>query len=149
MDLSLQFKHNGTAHDDLILRFAGQTRVCDTYYLAIDRGLLPEREDDYKVRAVLRRLLEQWLTAVENIRDGGIIYLPYDFSDEYTGWLQGRRSDNLLELSLGWAAIGGWSFYPSAVGEYLTQLSDFHPDGPSIQVTVAELVQAIQESISL
>jgi hypothetical protein len=38
--------------------------VCDSYYLALDRELLSDREDAGKVRAVLRRLLEQWLAAV-------------------------------------------------------------------------------------
>src|SRR5688500_6083286 len=144
MELSLEFKDNDTAHDDRILRFAGQSWVCDSYYLALDRELLPDREDADKDRAVLRRLLEQWRSAVENVPDGGRVYLPYDFSDQYTGWLRCQRSGSVMDVCRGWAEVEGWSFFPSAVGEYLTDLHGFRPDGPSVHAPVAEVVQAVR-----
>src|SRR5215470_16626877 len=113
---ALRFEDNGTAHDDLVLRFGGESWVCDSYYLALDRELLPDREDADKVRAVLRRLLEQWLFAVENLPDNGTAYLPYDFSDQYTGWLACHRSDAQVAVSRGWAEEEGWSLSPSVVG---------------------------------
>ena len=148
MELSLRFEDNDTAHDDLVLRFAGQSWVCDAYYLALDQGLFPEREDADKVRAVLLRLLERWLSAAENVIDGGTVYLPYDFSDQYTGWLRCQRSGGVADVCRGWAEVEGWSFFPSAVGEYLTQLPGFRPDGPAVQVPLTELVQSIRESMA-
>ena len=62
----------------------GRTWLCDSYYLAADRGLLPDREDVEKVKALLRRLLEQWLSGLSGMIDGGSVFLPYDFSDQYT-----------------------------------------------------------------
>jgi hypothetical protein len=42
--LSLRFEDNDTAHDDLALRFAGERWECDSYYLALDRELLPGQD---------------------------------------------------------------------------------------------------------
>jgi len=64
-----------------VLRFAGQEWICDSYYFAIDTELLPEVEGDRKIRAVLQRLHEQWLQAIESLKVGGVAYLPFDFSD--------------------------------------------------------------------
>ncbi|QLA81035.1 hypothetical protein EXV95_10550 [Acidovorax sp. JMULE5] len=88
MDLSLTFHDNKTGHRDIVLRFAGQEWICDSYYLAIDTELLPEVEDEGKIRAVLRRLHEQWLEAIEGLKVGEVAYLPFDFSDQCTGWLR-------------------------------------------------------------
>ncbi len=144
MDLSLRFEDNETAHDDLVLRFAGERSVCDSYYLALDRELLPDREDADKVRAVLRRLLEQWLAAVERLSDGGTAYLPYDFSDQYTGWLACHRSGDEVTVSRGWADVEGWSFFPSAAGNLFERPRGFRVDGPTVRGSVSELVEAVR-----
>jgi hypothetical protein len=148
MDLSLQFEDNHTGHDDLVLRFGGDSWACDSYYLALDRELLPDREDSDKVRAVLRRLLEQWLAAVEQLPDGGTAYLPYDFSDQYTGWLACGRSSGGVVLSRGWADIEGWSFFPSAAGDLFVRPRGFRVDGPSVRCSLPELVEAICMSLA-
>jgi len=148
VELSLLFEDNRTGHDDLVLRFSGQLYVCDTYYLALDSELLREYEDAGKIGVVLRRLLEQWLTTVENVEDDGTVYLPYDFSDQYTGWLCCFRSGNTASVCRGWATVEGWSISPSAVGQYMTLLPGFRPDGPTVQVPIEELIEAIHNSIA-
>jgi hypothetical protein len=148
VDLLLRFDDNGTSHDDLTLQFAGQSHVCDSYYFVLDHfptGV----EGAGKVKAVLRRLLQQWLTAVAGVQDGGMVYLPYDFSDQYTGWLRCERSADVVTVSLGWAEVEGYSFFPSDVGEYLAYLPGFRPSGPSVQAKVMELIQAVRNSINL
>lgn len=146
MDLSLHFEDNHTGHNDLVLRFGGEAWPCDSYYLTLDRELLPEREDEGKVRAVLRRLLEQWLAVVEQLPDGGTAYLPYDFSDQYTGWLACQRSGDEVVLSRGWADVEGWSFFPSAAGDLFDRPRGFRPDGPRVRGSSAEVVEAIRGS---
>ncbi len=146
MELSLRFEDNDTAHDDLVLWFAGQRWVCDSYYLALDRGLLPDREDADKVRAVLRRLLQQWLAAVEQLPDGGSAYLPYDFSDQYTGWLVCQRSGDEVAVSRGWADVEGWAFFPSVAGDLLKRPRGFRLDGPTVRGSVLELAEAVRGS---
>jgi hypothetical protein len=146
--LSVRFEDNKTAHDDLILRLGGQTCICDSYYLALDDGVMPDREDAAKVRAVLKRLLEQWLTAVENLGNGQTAYLPFDFSDQCTSWLECRRSDETITVCSGWATVEGWSFFPSAAGDLFSRPSGFHRDGPIVQGAISELTDAIRASLA-
>jgi hypothetical protein len=152
VELSLRFKDNERAHDDLVLLFAGERWVCDSYYLGLDRELLPDREDADKVdadkvQAVLRRLLEQWLAAVERLPDSGTAYLPYDFSDQYTGWLACHRSGGEVSVSRGWADVEGWSFSPSAAGDLFERPRGFRVDGPTVRGGALELVEVVRRSV--
>jgi hypothetical protein len=148
LDLSLCYEDNGTAHNDLLLRFAGQTWMCDSYYFALDEKVHPDDGSPAKVRAVLRKLLEQWLTAAANLPDTGTTFLPYDFSDEYTGWICCQRDGSEMDLSRGWANVQGWSLFPSAVGEYFSNLPDFKIEGPAIKSSREDLLQAICDSLA-
>ena len=149
MDLSLTFHDNKTGHRDIVLRFAGQEWICDSYYLAIDTELLPEVEDEGKIRAVLRRLHEQWLEAIEGLKVGEVAYLPFDFSDQCTGWLRCTAKSTGYSIDQGWSSVEGWSFSPSAIGVLLHNLEGFRADGPTLEVAHTEFQAAIRESASL
>jgi hypothetical protein len=149
VELSLTFNDNSTLHDDILFRFAGQEWICDSYYFAIDGALLPEVDDETKIRAVLRRLLEQWLETIHILKIHEVAYLPYDFSDQYTGWLRCTRTQSGFVVVRGWSSVEGWSLFASAVGALLFQLSDFRVDGPSLEIGTSELAAAIRESMSL
>jgi hypothetical protein len=146
--LSLRFENNHTGHDDLVLQFAGERWVCDTYYLALDSELLPDREDADKVQSVLRRLLEQWLAAIDQLSEGNTAYLPYDFSDQYTGWLECQRSGGEVAVSRGWADVEGWSFFPSVAGDLFKRPRGFRVDGPTVLCNPLELVEAVRKSLA-
>ena len=147
MDLWFEYRDNGTAHDDMVLTFAGQTWTCDSYYFALDSILMPDREDPAKVGAVLRALFSQWISAVEALQVRDLAYLPYDFSDEYTGWLRCVGRGDVVEIAHGYAEIAGYSFFPSAVGEYLGQVDSFTVRGPTQSATFNELLAGIRESM--
>ncbi|WP_067273268.1 hypothetical protein [Mitsuaria sp. 7] len=149
MDLSLSFQDNQTGHKDLVLRFAGQERICDSYYLVIDDGLPSVGEDERKIRAVLLRLLEQWLEVVQGLKAGEIGYLPYDLSDQYSGWLRCTATPDGYTLAQGWSTVEGWSFPPSDVGDLLHHLEGFRVDGPVLEVARDDLLSAIRASASL
>ena len=146
MDLSFSFKPNGTYHGDMVLRLAGKEWICDSYYFVIDSVLLPEVEDEAKVRAVLRRLLEQWLAALSNLKTQDVAYLPFDFSDQCTGWLQCTRTESGFSVVSGWSSVEGWSFSPSKVGMLHSQLTDFRADGPVLEVDAFEMFAAVRNS---
>ena len=148
MELSLTFADNNTAHEDIVLQFAGQQWICDSYYLALDDELLPEVEDGTKVRMVLRRLLEQWQEALRALNVDEVAFLPYDFSDQYTGWLRCARTQLGFVVVRGWSSVEGWSFPPSQIGTLLRGLEGFRPDGPSVEVTAQELLEAVNASLS-
>jgi len=146
--ISFDFEDNGTGHDDLVLRCGSTTWRCDSYYLALDRGILPDREDADKIRTVLKRLLGQWLDAICSLPERQIAYLPYDFSDQYTAWLQCRLSGDRVSVVRGWSPVEGWSFFPSQIGDYLFALPDFRADNDEFTIPLASLrgmlVQATQ-----
>jgi hypothetical protein len=149
LDLSLRYEYNGTAHEDIILRFAGQSWTGDSYYFAIDRQLEPDDESPSKVKAVLRKLLDQWLTAATNLPDGCTVFLPYDFSDQSTSWICCMRDGNDVAVSQGWSAhVQGWSLSPSAVGEYLSDVPSFNDEGPAVKSSREDLLHAIRESLA-
>lgn len=133
-EFSFRFDDNGRFHGDLVLRIGAREWRCDSYYLLLDRGMLAEREDASKVTAVFARLIEQWRGCVEGLTDGEACYLPYDFSDEYTGWLRCMSVGSDLTIQRGWAEVNGYSFFPSDVGELLRCLPGFQPDGEEVSV---------------
>src|SRR6185437_15277193 len=142
-NISFQFEDNGRFHDDLVLRLGDQHWRCDSYYLLIDRGMLADREDASKVRDVLRRLLEQWHSSVAALREGETCYLPYDFSDQGTGWLRCEAIGPDLNVHHGWAEVEGYSFFPSEVGELLRNLTGFRPDGREVVMPRSAFLLAI------
>lgn len=144
MNLSLRFQDNNSGHKDLFLYLGGESWEADSYYLALDNGLLPEREDAEKVRMVLQRLLQQWLDAVNSLRDNEVIFLPYDFSDQYTAWLRCERNGDSVTVVRGWASVEGWSFNPSNIGDRLNNLPGFKIDGCVISAPYNELLEAIK-----
>jgi hypothetical protein len=142
-NISLQFEDNGRFHDDLVLRLGDREWRCDSYYLLLDNAMLPDREDAAKVRDVLRRLLDQWCLAVTKARDGETSYLPYDFSDEYTGWLQCRKDGSQLRVQPGWADVNGYAVLPSDVGELLRHVPSFRPDGDEVTMEREAFLRSI------
>jgi hypothetical protein len=146
--VSLQFEDNGRFHDDLVLRLGDQHWRCDSYYLLIDRGMLADQEDASKVSDVLRRLLEQWHSSVGALREGETCYLPYDFSDGYTGWLRCEAVGPDLTIQRGWAEVEGYSFFPSDVGELLRSLPGFRPDEGEVVMPRDEFLRAIEDRSS-
>lgn len=149
MELSLSFEPNETGHDDIVLRFAGAVYRADSYYLAIDTDLEPDREDDAKARAVFNRLLEQWRDAIRRLGPGEAVCLPYDFSDQYTAWLRCERDpqSSILKVERGWAPLEGYYFCPSNLGSSLPTPEGFIVDGPSAVSPIADVLDAIEGSL--
>ena len=83
--LFIQFRDNERRHDDLHMWIEGYSRTMPSYYLAFDSALLAGDESADKVRRVLIRLLQRWGEALAQATPTRTVYLPFDFSDEYTG----------------------------------------------------------------
>jgi hypothetical protein len=141
--VALRFEDNGKFHNDLVLCLGQEKRQCDSYYLLLDRGILPEREDASKVAAVLKCLLGQWRQAIESTPEGGVCFLPYDFSDEYTAWLRCEVRGPDLLVQTGWAAIEGWSITPSNVGGFLHQVHEFRSDSLVYEISREEFLRSL------
>ena len=149
MELSLKFDDTGYwQHDDITLRLDERVWRVDSYFLALDNFVLPDREDAAKVRAVLKRLLEQWLAALEDFADEGTVYLPYDFADQHTGWLRCRRFGVMIEVCPGRSRTEGWSFCASDISPYLRNLPDFQAEGAVVRGLALEVVMEVRASMN-
>jgi hypothetical protein len=51
-------------------------------------------------------------------------------------------------VSRGVSRIAGWALSPSRIGEYVNAVPGYHHDGPTIRMTVADFVAAIEESLT-
>jgi hypothetical protein len=147
--LLLQFRHNGTAHDDLHLNLNGYVRATDSYYLAIDPSMFPGQESADKVRRVLIRLLQRWIEALSQATPTRPVYLPFDFSDQYTGCLSCRPDGEFVEILPGTSSREGHNVAPSDPDDYFFGITDFSPDAPApFRLSIGEFLQRIRESIA-
>ena len=132
-------------HDDLFLRLGGWVHRCDSYYFAL------EAENGVRVNAgavakVMQVLLRQWRDCVRQLVDGAFVYLPYDFSDQSTAWLQVERMGTQLEVTAGWSSQEGYAFLPSESSG--VQPIDWRKiaDAPVVTTTVEAWDRAIMHS---
>jgi len=149
MNFSPTFADDRSRHDDVVLILGDHRDVCDSYYFAIDHTFMPSREDGQKVRIVLTVLLERWIEAITSSPTGHTVFLPYDFSDQYTGCIQCERvTDTDLHLTLGYSKREGWAVMPSNPGDYFQTVSDFTGTGLPESCSLAVFVTAIHTAIS-
>jgi hypothetical protein len=145
----LEFRDNATAHDDLFFPFNGRVRTCDSYYFRLDRNLDPDEEGPEKAKNVLKRLLEQWLEFVKDSVSGEIVFLPYDFSDEYIGCLRCEVQNASVSLTDGYLEISGASIYPSDIEDLVKSKSYFTAtDKSSVSMQKADLLLELRANIN-
>ena len=150
MPAIIEFRDNGTAHDDIFLSLGGLEKTGDAYYLALDHSLGRDDESPDKIRLVLQRLLEQWRDAIRSVDEGSSVYLPYDFSDQYTGCLRCTRNGRDIVVADGWCDIEGWRVSPSSLGEYTKTNSNFQRgDGTEFTISASSLMEQINVAIDV
>lgn len=149
VDLRFEYTAGRDLHRDLSVRLGTWQHLCDSYYFAIDETSSAEAE----VPQALVRLLEQWAEQVRLLQPtGGTAFLPFDFSDQYTGWFRVTSADGLdTHVEAGWSGIEGWSFYPSDIADTARNVSDFKAiEGASTHCSIDELltwIAAITEAL--
>lgn len=147
--LLIQFRNNHTAHNDIHVWIEDYSRITDSYYLALDLAILADEESANKVRRVLIRLLERWVVAIEQATPTRSVYLPFDFSDEYTGCFRCRPDGEFIEIVPGWSRREGWSFYPSDPGDYFFHITDFKSNAPApTRLPRDEFLRRIREALA-
>jgi hypothetical protein len=95
MDIKLNFQNHG--HKDLILRIPeiGLEQIADTYYFSLDISNLTENETR-KVVLNLIGLLQNWKDKLSKLQSNKIVFLPFDYSDEYLGGLRVEFIDDFF-----------------------------------------------------
>ena len=148
MALSIHYQGNGSFHKDIVLSLGERVYVVDSYWLSEDQVVMPNRDDSEKVRAVLVRLIEQWLDAIERVPDNGTVYLPFDFSDEYTACLSCHRRAEGVVVTPCWSK-SAWRYTPSALGDLSQCPADLETDGPAARFVLESLLSDIRASLAL
>jgi hypothetical protein len=118
------------------VRCGAESRCGECYYLSLSEATGDSGEGEAALRtaleAGLRGLLREWLRHLQQLEDGGLLWLPFDFSDEYTRWLAVQRSGAEASLVFGWAPVEGWAIDPQHLGELPRTLEGFVPDEPLV-----------------
>lgn len=143
--IHLEFRDNGTGHEDLFLTFNDQEYIADSYYLVLDREV-PGNQGVEEIKVVLRRLLEQWLEILSDPKFK-TVYLPYAFYDQCTAWLKCDHIGDMVTVQHGWSELEGWSFLPLNIRDKALTLSDFEADTDPLSMTLENLQAMIKFSM--
>ncbi len=116
-----------TDSEQFSIRVGEEQRSGELYYLGID----PQADDhDCSAEAGLRNLISGWIAELISADDGCILYLPFDFSDEFTRWLACEKTGSEVTCVFGMAEVEGWSFSPSDFSGLARSLQGFQADVP-------------------
>lgn len=117
---------------------------------AIDPNIEPDKEDADKVKTVLKKLLDQWKLYVSRMKADEIIYLPFDFSDEYTGCLRCEFQNDFVLLTVGYLQSVGWLIFPSDISNYVKSSKLFIKSKVlTIKLRKKEFLNQIKQNIEL
>lgn len=115
------------ADNQIEVHIGSESRAGESYYL----GLQPN-SGDHEFRPVegTRQLVGEWIRLLTDLKDGQQLFLPFDFSDEFTRWLTLHRDGREVTIVFGWATVEGWSISPRDLSQYAHGLPNFMSDEP-------------------
>ena len=139
--------NNQGGHKDLQFAIVGllEDREFDSYYLSI---AIEPNDTLQDIRKALATLFSYWLTETKKSIDGETIYLPIDFSDQYTGCLRVVSFGSILKLTYGYSKREGFSVNPLDPGDYCKSVTDFEDTiNKTIDVPKSEFLISLKEVI--
>ncbi|KAJ3547895.1 hypothetical protein NM208_g1278 [Fusarium decemcellulare] len=113
-------------HGDLELSVGKCQFIADTYYFLLDAG--PQAPP--RLGSRIAGLLNQWLQLLDKLKPHESAYLPWDFSDQCTGWIRVTAvsgDTNSVLVEHGRSSLKGWSFYPSDIVDTAASIRDWTP----------------------
>lgn len=121
------------ADNQITVQVGSESRAGESYYL----GLQPNSENhEFRPATGTMQLLTEWIRLLTALGDGQTLFLPFDFSDEYTRWLHVHREGRHVTIVFGWATVEGWAISPHDLSQYAEALPGFMPDEPLITQTL-------------
>ena len=123
--LTLDVIDNGQGgHRDLLFCIPDliDDKEFDIYYFSL---AVEPVETIGDIKIAVSRLLQFWHNKVSESQNGETIFLPIDFSDEYTGCLKVRHQDDQLVLTYGFSRREGYTVNPLNPEDYYKQITDF------------------------
>ncbi len=115
------------ADNQIEVQVGNESRAGESYYL----GLQPASENhDFRPATGTKQLVGEWIRLLTEMKDGQQLFLPFDFSDEYTRWLTLHREGLDVTIIFGWATVEGWSISPRELSQYAYGVPGFMTDEP-------------------
>lgn len=107
----------------------------------------PKAGDDLASR--LKRLLDQWIAQLHGLRkDGGAAFLPYDFSDQCTGWLRVCSAEgDRVTVQAGWSLVEGWRLELANYAVTVPEVTDYEPiTNARIECSLDDLIRTVERN---
>lgn len=148
---SIIYSDNGTGHEDLILEMnpINLRVVADTYYFRILDDFEPITDENLRIKHAIALLLGYWMKKVISLDVSDYCYLPFDFSDQYTGCLKvAKIQKGSLNISYGYSLVEGWSVDPLNPGDYTERVIDFRVTSKEFDIRsddFASMIKVLQE----
>ena len=98
-----------------------ETQRFDIYYFAL---AIEPKKGIAEVKRAVAELLESWNRQLVELKEKEIVYLPIDFSDQYTGCLKIEKKE-ALRIQYGYSRIKGWSINPINPLDFYSSVTDF------------------------
>lgn len=126
--LTIDIIENGRGgHNDLLFSIPGLIgdKEFDTYYFCL--AVEPvETIDD--IKNAVSQLIQFWHNKVSESKNGETIFLPIDFSDQYTSCLKVQNQVGKLVLTYGFSRREGYAVDPLNPENYYKEITDFEAD---------------------
>ncbi|MFP9097888.1 hypothetical protein ACLI09_02440 [Flavobacterium sp. RHBU_24] len=138
--IKIEFLENNTeGHNDLLFSVPGLVEECfDSYYFIIAEGMP-------SVKKTLAALLDFWVQKIKALQEGNVIYLPIDFSDQYTGCLRVEMEADKLMVDYGYSLREGWCINPRNPEDFYNSVTDFTITSESrLTIIAADFANAIK-----
>jgi hypothetical protein len=142
--LYISYTNTEKEHDDIVVQFGATSFTCDSYYFLIDEAFSDQPTTEAKVQAAIAWLVQQWINHVERGAQNQL-FLPFDFSDQYTRCLECILDRNHISLRVGWSTVEGWAVLPSNIVDYVHRITDFRAETASIRVDREAFLQRLAE----
>ena len=115
------------ADNRIEIRVGTESRAGESYYL----GLQPDSDShEFCPAHGVAQLLREWIRLLSEMKEGQQLFLPFDFSDEYTRWVTVHREGSDVSIVFGWATVEGWAISPCDLTQFAHGLPGFVPDEP-------------------
>lgn len=117
-------KNDDGGHKDIIFSVPDLIidGVFDTYYFGI---FIEPIESFQDIRNAIAELINFWKTKILACEIGEVVYLPIDFSDQYTGCLKVEKLGEEIKLNYGYSLREGYSVNPISPEDYYKEIDDF------------------------
>lgn len=145
--IQLQILYNNQGgHRDLLFKISGLTeqKTFDSYFFLVAN----RRNENINLTAGVAALFEYWKEKILLMQNGETIFLPIDFSDQYTGCLQVDKIGSTTKLTYGFSEIWGLNVNPLNPGNFYKDVNDFEGDGKTITVNQEVMIESLNTLIT-